>query len=361
MRAGPGDGLERMTAMPATEFDLVDDPIADAAAADLVYVSDAQPGIRRRRRGRGFSYHVDGTRVTAPATLERIRSLAVPPAWSDVWICRNPDGHLQATGRDARGRKQYRYHPRWREVRDANKFAALHAFGTALPDLRGRVDRDLRKAGMPRDKALALVSCLLDRTLVRVGNKEYADDNESYGLTTLTPEHADVGWNSVSFDFIGKGGVEHHVEIADGRLARLVRRCHELGGQSLFSYRDAETGDVCGVSSTDVNEYLNLTTGLPITAKDFRTWGGTVRATEFLALRGPPSEDDDVDATILEAVDDAAEHLRNTRTVCRNCYLHPTVLDAYRDGSLLHAWNKSRSSARLARAERTVLSLIEDA
>jgi DNA topoisomerase-1 len=345
-----------MSAMPETE--LVDDPVADAVAADLVYVSDEQPGIQRRRRGRGFSYHDGDKHVTAATTLERIQALAVPPAWSDVWICRDPDGHLQATGRDARGRKQYRYHPRWREVRDANKFAALHAFGTALPELRGRVDGDLRKTGMPRDKALALVSCLLDRTLVRVGNKEYADDNESYGLTTLTPEHAEVGWNSVTFDFIGKGGVEHHVEIADGRLARLVRRCHELGGQSLFSYRDAETGEVSGVSSTDVNDYLNLITGLPITAKDFRTWGGTVRATEYLALQGLPGDDKEVDATIVEAVDDAAEHLRNTRTVCRNCYLHPTVLDAYRDGSLLEAWNTSRSSAKLARAERTVLSLI---
>lgn len=343
---------------PALDLSFVDDPVADAAAADLVYVSDDAAGIRRRRRGRGFSYHDGSVRVTAAPTLERIHALAIPPAWTDVWICKEPDGHLQATGRDAKGRKQYRYHQRWRELRDANKYAALYAFGSVLPDLRQRIEADLKRTGLPRDKVLALVSRLLDETLIRVGNKEYADDNESYGLTTLTPEHAQVGWGAVTFDFVGKGGVEHHVQLHDARLARVVRRCHELGGQRLFSYRDATTDDVCAVGSTDVNDYLQQTTGLAVTAKDFRTWGGTVRAVEHLAEHEPPSDEKETEVVVLAAVDDAAEHLRNTRAVCRSCYLHPAVLDAYRDGELHDAWKRSRSSAWLTRAERTTLSLI---
>jgi DNA topoisomerase-1 len=337
---------------------LVHDPVADALAADLVYVSDEQPGFRRRRCGKGFSYHDGAKRVTNSSTLDRIRALAIPPAWTDVWICRDPDGHVQATGRDAKGRKQYRYHARWREVRDANKYAALAAFGSVLPDLRQQIESDLRRTGLPREKVLALVSRLLDETLIRVGNKEYAEDNESYGLTTLTPDHAEVTWGGVTFDFAGKSGIEHHVEVHDPRLARLVHRCHELGGQRLFSYLDASTEDVCAVGSADVNEYLQASTGLPITAKDFRTWGGTVRAVEFLALLGVPADDKEAEAGVLAAVDDAAEHLRNTRAVCRSCYLHPAVLDAYRDGSMRETWNRSRSSSRLTRAERTTLNLL---
>jgi DNA topoisomerase-1 len=339
--------------------DLEDDPVADAAAAELVYVTDDQPGIRRRRRGRGFSYYEGGERVTSAPTLERIRGLSVPPAWTDVWICSEPDGHLQATGRDAKGRKQYRYHPRWRALRDANKFSALYSFGLILPDLRDRVEADLQRRGMPREKVLALLSRLLDDTLVRVGNKEYANDNESYGLTTMTPEHVEIGWNKVTFDFVGKGGIEHEVMVEDGRLARIVRRCHELGGQNLFSYRDADTGEVCAVSSADVNGYLRTATGLRITAKDFRTWGGTVCATAYLGPEGRPEDEKHADATIVEAIDLAAEQLRNTRAVCRNCYVHPQILDAYRDGRLVEAWNKSRSGGRLDRTERTVLAVIE--
>ena len=251
-----------MAALPAeasapADAELPLDPVESAIEAGLVYVSDAERGIRRRRRGRGFSYQTDsGTSVRGKAELERIRSLAIPPAWTDVWICSKPTGHLQATGRDAKGRKQYRYHPRWREVRDANKYALLGAFGHSLPDLRDRIDAELRQTGLPRAKVLAVVVRLLDDTLVRVGNREYADDNETYGLTTITPDHVDVGWRDTTFDFVGKGGIDHHVTVEDARITRIIRRCHELGGQALFSYQEEDGSGISSITSTDVNDYL---------------------------------------------------------------------------------------------------------
>jgi DNA topoisomerase I len=329
-----------------------------AAAAGLRYVNDEEPGLRRRRAGRGFSYRrPDGSTVRDPAERERIAGLAIPPAWTDVWICPHPDGHIQATGRDARGRKQYRYHPRWREVRDADKFEHLLAFGERLGDLRAHLDADLRRPGVPRERVLALVVRLLDDTLIRVGNPEYAADNDTFGLTTLRRRHVDADNRRAVFEFVGKSGVDHEVRVADPRLARLVRRCSELGGHELFTYLD-DDGQPCAVTSTDVNAYVRMVIGEDSSAKDFRTWGGTVIATETLAAADPPANERDAEAEVLRAIDTAAETLRNTRTVCRQCYIHPAVPDAYRDGTLPDHWRSSRASAHYRRAERATLAIL---
>jgi DNA topoisomerase-1 len=349
---------------PAAEVDVTGllkaDPAEVAEAAGLRYESDARPGITRRRRGKGFSYaRPDGSPVSA-RDRERIDALVIPPAWTDVWISPSPNGHIQATGRDQRGRKQYRYHDRWREVRDADKFDRLTVFGVLLPDLRAQLDADLRRHGLPRERVLALVVRLLDETLIRVGNSEYAADNDTYGLTTLRRRHAKAGATRVEFDFTGKGGVEHEVTVTDPRLAKLVRRTSELGGQDLFTYED-EDGGTATVTSSDVNDYLRSIAHLDITAKDFRTWGGTVVMTETLAELGPAETEREVDANIVTAVDAAAAALRNTRTVCRNCYVHPAVPDAYRDGSLVERWKVARAGARRSRGEQATLAILEDA
>ena len=337
-----------------------EEPEAVARAAGLRYVRDDRPGIVRRRRGRGFSYtRPDGTAVTGSAR-DRIDALAIPPAWTDVWISTDPLGHIQATGRDAKGRKQYRYHARWREVRDANKYERLVTFGSALPDVRRRVMEDLRRPGLDHDKVVALAVRLLDDTLVRVGNVEYANDNETYGLTTLHSDHVTLSGARVELSFVGKAGVEHEVRIRDAKLARLVRRCHELGGQQLFTYEGPE-GEPLPISSSDVNEYLRCLVGDETSAKDFRTWGGTVVALRTLA--GLPQPDDDtpardVEAAILCAIDTAAEQLHNTRAVCRSCYLHPAITDGFRRGDLHDAWRSARAGTWLDRAERATLDLL---
>jgi len=333
----------------------------EAAAEDagLRYVSDAAPGLRRVRRGRGFGY-VDaaGQPVTSTRVRERIAGLAIPPAWTDVWICRDPNGHLQATGRDARGRKQYRYHPRWRAIRDADKYDRLLAFGRHLETIRRQVDEDTRRPGLDRDKVLGLVLRLLDETLIRVGNPEYAEDNESYGLTTLRHEHVLVGRRSVTFDFVGKGGVEHEVAVSDARVARAVRHCHELGGKTLFAYETA-TGPVA-VSSGDVNDRLReLADGAEISAKDFRTWGATVSVLEALATAEPAAAEREREAQVLAAVDEAAERLGNTRAVCRSCYVHPAVPAAHLGGILEEHWRSARRTTWYRRAERATLALLE--
>ena len=336
-----------------------DDPVEMAERAGLDYVSDSEPGFTRRRRGRGFSYHrTDGSLVRSPRELERIQKLAVPPAWTDVWTCANPCGHVQATGRDARGRKQYRYHERWREVRDENKFGLLASFGHGLPPLRDRLDGELRAPGLSRQKVLALVIRLLDETLIRIGNREYVDDNETYGLTTVTNDHVDVGWRSATFEFVGKGGGDHLVTVDDGRLARIISRCHELGGQALFSYR--EDGDIRSINSSDVNDYLREVVGPAVTAKHFRTWGGTVTAAEYLAILDPPGSESEAAAAEIQAIDEAASQLRNTRAVSRRCYVHPAILDAYRDGSLAEEWKRARTIGQLRRAERAVLAVLDN-
>lgn len=333
------------------------EPAEAAADAGLRYVSDEQPGIRRRKRGGGFSYtKPDGSVVTDPRERARLAAIAIPPAWTDVWICPRPDGHILATGRDDRDRKQYRYHPRWREVRDTDKFDNLAAFGRSLPDLRKAVAADLKRRGMPREKVLGLVVKLLDDTLIRVGNDSYAADNESYGLTTLKPDHVDVEGERIAFDFVGKGGLPREMTLDDSELARIVHQCHELGGQELFAYQVA--GSLVDVTSTDVNAYLRELAGDTVTAKDFRTWGGTAVAAATLALGRPPETATEAEKSVLAAYDVASEVLGNTRAVCRSCYVHPAIPDAYRAGELHEAWRHSRDTPTLDRKERTVLRLL---
>jgi DNA topoisomerase-1 len=306
---------------------------AIARCEELRYSSDAEPGIVRRRAGSGFYYLMpNGRRVTDEATLARIRRLAVPPAYRDVWICKDDRGHLQATGIDARGRKQYRYHERWRSVRDAHKFERMIDFGRALPRIRQRVARDLKLPGMPREKVIATVVRLLESTLIRIGNAEYAKSNGSYGLTTLRNRHAVVRGARVRFNFRGKHGIRHEVEIADPRAAKIVRQCLELPGQELFQYVDEE-GNARDLGSSDVNAYLRAITGQEFTAKDFRTWYATSQALESLAGRpfDTARESKSVLKRVLESV---AGRLGNTPTMCRKCYINPVVVDAFLAGEL---------------------------
>lgn len=333
------------------------DPAAIADEAGLSYVSDAEPAIIRQRRGTGFSYRrADGSLVDGEER-RRIDAIAIPPAWTDVWICERPDGHILATGRDDRGRKQYRYHPRWQEMSGATKFEALRDFGHALPRVRARVEDHLALPGLSEEKVLAAVVRLLDETLIRIGNDEYAVANESYGLTTLEDEHATVTGASVTFEFGGKSGTDFDVKVRDRRLAAIVRRCQELPGEDLFQYLDGDR--VVDVTSTSVNDYLRTLTKGDRTAKDFRTWGGTVVVVEALAGDVPPESGREAERRILASIDLAAERLGNTRTVARSSYVHPGIVDAYRDGSLAGAWRHSRSAPRMSRAERTVLKLLD--
>lgn len=326
---------------------------ATAEDAGLTYVTDATPGIVRTRHGKGFSYRTpDGAPVRDPETLARIRSLAIPPAWKSVWICPNPKGHLQATGLDARGRKQYRYHPQWRETRDELKYQRMIAFAEALPRIRERVERDLALHGLPRDKVLAAVVRLLETTLIRVGNDEYARENASFGLTTLRNHHARVEGARIHFEFRGKSGVEHEIDLKDPRLARIVARCQDLPGQELFGYVD-EDGTPRDIGSTDVNGYLREITGQGFTAKDFRTWAGTVLAA--MALQEFEEFDSRAAAkrNITRAIEQVAARLGNTRTVCRKCYIHPAVIDSYMDRTLLETL-KARTEAELSRNVSTL-------
>jgi DNA topoisomerase-1 len=321
------------------------DPQEAAEAAGLRYVTDASPGIRRKRSGKGFRYvGADGRSVRDAATLARIRALAIPPAYTDVWICPTPNGHIQATGRDARGRKQYRYHPRWREVRDETKFGRMLAFSEVLPAIRRRVERDLALPGLPRAKVLATVVRLLECTGIRVGNDEYARTNDSFGLTTLRNRHVEVSGSTISFDFQGKSGKNHNVELSDRRLARIVRRCQALPGESLFQYVD-ETGGQQTIDSGDVNDYLREITGQEFTAKDFRTWAGTVLAVAALRELGPAGTERAAKSAIVKAIDRVAGQLNNTRAVCRKYYVHPTVFETYAAGTMLEALANGNGAA----------------
>jgi DNA topoisomerase-1 len=311
-----------------------DDPVEAAQSAGLRHVSDSEAGIRRIKRGTGFSYTgPNGERVSDERTLDRIRSLAIPPAWTDVWICASPRGHLQATGRDDKGRKQYRYHPRWREARDEAKYDRTIAFGQALPGIRARANADLTRRGLPRERVLATVVQLLEGTLIRVGNEEYARDNRSYGLTTLRNKHVDVNGSGIMFEFTGKGGKKHSVDIRDRRLAGIVSRLRDLPGQELFQYVDDE-GERHSIGSEDVNAYLKEITGEEFTAKDFRTWAGTVLAARALDEIGAFDSEAEAKSNIVAAVESVSKKLGNTPAICRKCYVHPTVIDAYLDGSM---------------------------
>jgi DNA topoisomerase IB len=334
--------------MPPTPS--TNDSARAATDAGLRYVPDDVPGIRRRRHGKGFGY-VDaaGRPVADPATLQRIRALAVPPAWRDVWICADARGHLQASGRDARGRKQYRYHRLWSTARDNGKFDRIVAFGEALPKLRRRLREDLRRDGFPREKVLAIVVSVLGETLVRVGNPEYARENKSYGLTTLRNRHVDfVRGGRARFRVRGKAGQDHDVVLDDARLVRLLRRCQQLPGQALFQYRD-DDGSVVPVESGEVNDYLRAATGSEFSAKDFRTWGGTLAAFQRFARTGLPYRADGSPAgeRALSAMEKAvvrevATALGNTPTVCRKSYIDPVVFAGRRDGRVRRAGAQCR-------------------
>lgn len=331
-----------------------------AVAAGLVYVSDSDPGIRRLRKGSTFAYiKPDDRPLAATSELGRIARLAIPPAYEEVWICTNPRGHLQATGRDARRRKQYRYHPEWRLVRDGAKFERMIEFGDALPRLRKRLRRDLALPGLPREKVLAVVVSLLDATRVRIGNAEYARDNNSYGLTTLRNRHVQfIRDGRLLFRFRGKGGADHEVPVDDKRLAKLVRRCHELPGQRLFQYVD-EDGGRHPVDSDQVNAYLGEIMGADFTAKDFRTWGATLRAIALMAATPLPESPSEraLNECIVAAVKKVAAELRNTAAVCRKSYINPVVFAAWRSGSLHKAIDDDIATAP-RRAERLALGFL---
>ncbi|HVV17452.1 MAG TPA: DNA topoisomerase IB [Polyangia bacterium] len=373
----------KIAAVPDTSAD----PVAAARAAGLRHVDDARPGIRRQATGKKvrqgkrfvprFVYlDAQGQPLRDPETEERIRKLVIPPAWTDVWICPDPHGHLQATGRDARGRKQYRYHPRWREERDGTKYSRMIAFGQALPNLRRRIAADLRLPGLPRRKVLATVARLLETTFMRVGNEEYARSNKSFGLTTLKDRHVDIRPSEVRFHFRGKSGVMHDVAVHDRAVARIVRRCRDLPGQELFQYLDQD-GRPATIDSADVNDYIREATGHDFTAKDFRTWAGTVlaalalqevdAAVELLAGGGrKPGPHKPAPRDVARAIEKVAQRLGNTPAVCRKCYVHPDVIAAYLDGTLSESLGRrvdvplaSRRPGALRPDEAAVLALLQ--
>lgn len=334
-------------------------PEESAASAGLKYINDSTPGFVRRKRGRQFRYlDVDGRRIRDRKTVRRIGTLAIPPAWSDVWICPFADGHLQATGRDARGRKQYRYHPRFREVREHTKFEHVIAFAQCLPAIRKKVRDDMVLPGLPGEKVIATVVYLLDKTLIRVGNDDYARHNGSYGLTTLKSRHAEVAGTEVRFHFVGKSGKQWTAKIRDRRVAHVIRACEELPGQELLQYRD-EGGTRRSVTSTDVNRYLREITGKDVTAKDFRTWAGTVLAGIALNAAEPFASAAQAKRNVRAAIAQVAERLGNTPAICRKCYVHPEILDAYMDRSLVkHLAERSR---KMSRDRVSVLDPVETA
>ncbi len=348
-----------------TETQSVVDPRDAAESAGLRYVSDEQPGIRRRKAGKGFTYvKPGGSKVDDEATLKRIKTLAVPPAWTDVWICPHANGHIQATGRDAKGRKQYRYHARFREVRDGTKYEHMMAFAQALPAIRAKLKEHMALRGLPREKVLATVVHLLESTLIRVGNDDYVKQNKSYGLTTLRNKHVKVDGSELRFEFKGKSGKTWNLQVKDRRIAKIVRACQELPGQDLFQYID-EDGVQRDVTSADVNAYLKEITGKDITAKDFRTWAGTVLAA--LALKEFETFDTQAKAkkNVRAAIERVASKLGNTPTICRKCYIHPEIMSSYVEGSLLLEVKKEVESelredlAGLKPEEAAVLSLLE--
>ena len=325
----------------------IDEATESAREAGLRYSSDTEPGIRRVRRGSGFRYVAPGGRTPSTRDLERIRSLAIPPAYRDVWICCDPLGHLQATGRDARGRKQYRYHPDWAAARDESKFHRLADFGRALPHIHQHVKANLARPGIPREKVLATVVYLLENVLIRVGNDEYARENESYGLTTLMDRHVRLKGDTVRFRFTGKSGVYHEVDIHDRRVAKVIRACQHLPGQRLFEYLD-DDGVVRHVSSHDVNDYIRTAASREFSAKDFRTWGGTVTCCDLLRREEPAKSERDAKRRIDAVIKIVAARLGNTVAVCRKAYIHPAIPAAYLEGSL----------PRVGTAERIILALL---
>ena len=338
-----------------------------AVRAGLRYVTDGFAGITRRRSGTGWAYYApDGQRIADTATRRRLNALAIPPAWTDVWICPDAGGHIQATARDARGRKQYRYHPSYREARDRSKFRRMLEFSEALPYLREQVERDLRGEDLGRKQLLATVVRLLDRTLIRVGNDEYARENRSYGLTTLRRRHVQVEGDRLRFSFRGKSGVEHNLSVIDERIAKVIQRCQEIPGYELFQYVD-EAGKRQPITSDDVNAHLREITGRDVTAKDFRTWGGTMAAAVALRSMGTASSKREADRNVIAALDIVRERLGNTRAVCRKYYVHPALIEAYHMGRVAplppvngRAYVRKHKQAALRRDEVAVLQFLQD-
>lgn len=351
--------------MPQVTSEPKDEHVAAAEAAGLRYVTDAEPGIARRRSGTGFTYTApDGRRIAGATERRRLAALAIPPAWTDVWICPDPDGHIQATARDAKGRKQYRYHPAFRALRDETKFGRMLAFSEALPRLRELLEPDLSLPGLPRRKLLATLVRLLDKTLIRIGNEEYLRSNRSVGLTTMRRRHVAVRGHRLTFSFRGKSGVKHEIAITDHRLARIVRTLQDLPGQELFKYHDDE-GHVGTVDSGDVNEYLRELTGQDVTAKDFRTWSGTMLAARTLREMGPAPTLTEARRNVNRALDLVAQRLGNTRAVARRYYVHPAIVEAYHRGVAApeprRARRGERPSAALRREEVVVLQFLHGA
>ncbi|PBB82820.1 DNA topoisomerase [Mesorhizobium sp. WSM3879] len=319
---------------------------SSAERAALSYVSDADPGIRRLRKGKGFSYvGPNGSAVTA-ATLDRIKAIVIPPAWTDVWISPDPNGHIQATGRDQRGRKQYRYHPQWTEERDGVKYSSLVAFAESLPSLRRQVDADLRRHGLPLERVVASVVWLLDNTMIRVGNAAYARDNKSFGLTTLRDRHVEITGSSLRFSFMGKSGKEWKLKLVDRRIAKIVRGAQDLPGQKLFQYLDDE-GTRRPLRSEDVNRYIREASGPEFSSKHFRTWGGTIHAASLFAQAELPESITQKNRVMNSIVDKVAERLGNTRAVCRRCYIHPLVFEEWAEGKLLGEMAEANKRKRL--------------
>jgi len=349
-------------AEPKLNGAIAEELVAAAEEAGLQYVSDERPGYRRKAKGKHFEYlDAEGKPIRDEQRLLRIKRLAIPPAWTDVWICPSPNGHVQATGRDARGRKQYRYHERWREVRDENKFERLAQFAKALPNIRRRVAHDLKLPALPRRRVLATIVRLLERTFIRIGNEEYARENKSFGLTTLKNRHVTVKGAQVRFRFRGKSKRQHEVDVSDRRVAKVIAKCQDLPGQDLFQYVD-EDADVQNVTSQDVNEYLRQIAGEDFTAKDFRTWGGTVLAAIALGRQEEFQTQKQAKSNIKTAICAVAELLGNTPAVCRKCYVHPIIVEAYLNRRRIAGLNgdtKALEPPNLRAAERAVLKFLD--
>jgi len=351
--------------MPSATAIQITDSTQSAKSAGLRYVTDARAGIRRKKVGTGIVYLDSNGKIIRDAeVLGRIKSLAIPPAWREVWICPLAHGHVQATGLDAKGRKQYRYHPRWREVRDETKYDRMLVFGRVLPKIRRRVERDLTRPGLPREKILATVVRLLETTLIRVGNEEYARQNDSFGLTTMRDRHVDVSGATLKFEFRGKSGITHAIDLTDRRLAKIVKQSQDLPGYELFQYID-EQGGRHSIDASDVNAYLKEIAGEEFTAKDFRTWAGTVLAARALQELQAFDSKSQAKRNVVQAIESVAKRLGNTKAVCRKCYIHPAVIDLYMDGSLLqtlaHRVKKelTHSLHDLPAEEAAVLALLQ--
>lgn len=343
--------------------DLMPDPEESAQRAGLRYVNDDEPGIRRKKWGRGFTYlDPEGNHITNGDVRERLEDLSIPPAWTDVWICPHENGHLQATGRDDEGRKQYLYHPDWKEVRSRAKFERLIPFGEALPQIRARCMQDLHRDGLPREKVLAAAVRLLDCTLIRIGHSQYSEENDSYGLTTLRNRHVSFTSDSCTFEYTGKGGKQHHIELDDPSLSKVVEQCEREPGGELFQYYDQEDHRH-SVDSENVNSYLQTSANLPVTAKDFRTWGGTLAAAVTLVEVGPSESEQEAQQNVRSMIEEVADQLGNTKSVCRDHYIHPDLIYAYEEGVLIPKWTNYAEESpppHLAPEEHATLQFLRE-